>query len=860
MSDLSTETGRRLPVRATYGIILVLIFGIALSLRVCLPYENVLSGDWVKFAGTDPWYHMRLVENLLQHFPSRISFDPYTFYPYGQEVFFAPFFDLLLGFVTWVIGLGSPSQHTIETVGAYFPAILGALVTVPVYFIGKELFNRNAGLLSAALIAILPGEFLTRSLLGFTDHHAAEVLFSAITMLFFILALKRAKEKETSFSHIRSKEWGSISKPLIYALLAGVALGVYLLSWVGGLAFVFILLSCMVLLYLIEHLRGKSTDYLGIVGVPVFIAPLIMTAPFLNQIAFSGLYIMSLTVATLTFPVLSGVSHLMEGRNIRRAYYPLALAGLGLVALGFLRLVDPSLFSSMVEKLGVFTPDTGALTISEARPLFYAYGSDFSLAPAWDRFTASFLIAPISLILIIYAAVKKVSAEKILFLVCGVILLCSAILVAALGQIGLAYYVAISLGLIIYAAIKGVSAEKLLFLVWSVTMLAATLGEVRFAYYLAVNVALLSGYFCWRIPGWISATLGWYGFREPSEPTGEQVDRWGKKSRKAKRLRAKEKRRQPKGVARYLRPRYVSAALAIVVVFFLVFYPNIGRARNMASINLSPNEDWHSALLWLGDTDNTPDPFQDADFYYELYERPSGEEYEYPPSAYGVMSWWDYGHWITAIAHRIPNSNPHQKGAVSAAEFFTAQDESSANAILDELDSRYVIIDIDMATPYRIADGKITTAKFYAMAIFAGKSESQFYEIYYREEEGKLEPVPVYYPEYYQSMCSRLYNFDGKQVVPSNSTWVISYTERDGYKVISTTELFPTYEEAKAYLESQTSPNYRIVGNDPFVSPVPLEKLEHYQQPQPIYHSDTWGAKRGDEILSYYVEIFEYLP
>jgi len=328
MSNISTKIGGLLSVRAAYGVVLVLIFGIAFSLRVCPPYESVFVGDGVTFAGTDPWYHMRLVENLLQHFPHRIGFDPYTLYPVGQEVFFAPLFDLLLGFVTWVIGMGSPSQHTIETVGAYFPAILGALVTIPVYLIGKELFNRNVGLLSAALIAILPGEFLTRSLLGFTDHHVAEVLFSAITMLFFILALKRAKEKETSFSHIRNKEWGSIRKPLIYALLTGIALGIYLLSWVGGLAFVFILLGGAVLLYLIDHLRGKSTDYLCIIGVPIFLVALIVVIPFLSQIAFSELYVLSLVVAMLTFPVLSVVSRLMEGRNIRRAYYPLVLVGL----------------------------------------------------------------------------------------------------------------------------------------------------------------------------------------------------------------------------------------------------------------------------------------------------------------------------------------------------------------------------------------------------------------------------------------------------------------------------------------------------------------------------------------------------
>jgi len=28
---------------------------------------------------------------------------------------------------------------------------------------------------------------------------------------------------------------------------------------------------------------------------------------------------------------------------------------------------------------------------------------------------------------------------------------------------------------------------------------------------------------------------------------------------------------------------------------------------------------------------------------------------------YGVLSWWDYGHWITTIGERIPNANPFQQ-------------------------------------------------------------------------------------------------------------------------------------------------------------------------------------------------------
>jgi len=178
------------------------------------------------------------------------------------------------------------------------------------------------------------------------------------------------------------------------------------------------------------------------------------------------------------------------------------------------------------------------------------------------------------------------------------------------------------------------------------------------------------------------------------------------------------------------------------------------------------------------------------------------------------------------------------------------------DTLVRRLGSRYVIIDIETATLYMSTEDAINTGKFYSMATWAEQSPSQFAEIYYRQTEGVLQPIALYYPEYYQSMCSRLYNFEGEEVVPDSSILVISYIERDGYKEVSTVKLFPTYEEAKAYLEIQTSPNYRIVGTDPFNSPVPLEKLDHYKL---VYQSDSWAAIRGDDKVPY-VQIFEYLP
>lgn len=62
-------------------------------------------------------------------------------------------------------------------------------------------------------------------------------------------------------------------------------------------------------------------------------------------------------------------------------------------------------------------------------------------------------------------------------------------------------------------------------------------------------------------------------------------------------------------------------------------------------------------------------------------------------------------------------------------------------------------------------------------------------------------------------------------------------------------QVFPTYEDAQAYVASQTSGNYRIVGWDPFSSPVPLEELKSYKLVYPL------GANTSTTA----VKIFEYL-
>jgi len=791
--------------RASILLALLLFCGISLFIRAYYPFDSVFYDDWVSFQSTDPWYHMRHIENLIHNFPSLIQFDPYGFYPTGSYTSTAPFFDFAIGLIAWVLGAGSPSRAVVEGTGAWTPALFGALMPVPVYFIGRQVFGRGAGLLAAALIAILPGQFLVRTLLGYTDHHAAEILFSTLTMLFLLLAITSARDSEATLESARSRDWKALRRPLVFSLLTAVALGLYLLSWASGAFLVFIVMVFFVLQHIVDHARRRSTEYLFLVGAPVLLLTAVIVAPFLGQYRLADMQMASLASGLLALVVLSGTSRLMSRRGIGIPYYLLTLAVLASIGATLLWLLDPGLFDSIVDRMGLaFNPGETSLTIAEVGGL--------SVSSAWEYFGPAFYISLASLVAVLYMVVRK-------------------------GAPGMS-----------------------LLLVWSLIVLIATLGQQRFAFYLAMNMALLTAFLCWSL---LQAVWRWRPGPIASEAAGSAAlpapD--SKLTRKARRKMQKQaaRKQQAPVTARLLRSRYLLAAITLIVIFFLAFYPNIRKATVWADAPRGPHPDWHEALVWM--KDNTPEPFPDPSFYYASYEKPVDRESRLAlrPS-YGVMSWWDYGYWITYIAHRAPNANPGQRGATDAALFLTAQDESAACEVLDRVGSKYAVLDLRTAIPSIDPESGVY-GYFSNIVEWAGEDSSDFFGEYYAWKDGQLLRVLCYYPAYYQTMCVRLYVFQGQEVVPEDSTWVVSFVEKTDssgvtYKEILDTQRFATYEEAEEYLAEQDSPNMRIVSNSAFASPVPLDELEHFQL---VYKSSTRATTSEARNVSW-VEVFEYLP
>jgi dolichyl-diphosphooligosaccharide--protein glycosyltransferase len=778
--------------RFLIGVLIAVFFGIALLLRIFFTYHQVFVGDWIKFTSVDAYSYMRLVDNWAYNFPHHTIIDPYRIYPSSIGAIGFDFFPWLASFVIWIIGLGSPSQHTVDVVSVYIPVVLAVLTVIPAYFIGKALFNRGVGVLAAALMAVLPGEFMGRSILGDMDHHGAETLFSTTAILFLILAIKTAVQRQLTFTSL-TRERKAIVRPLVFSALAGVFLAIYLLTWEGALLFVFISIFYFIVQMVIDHLRRKSSDYLGIIGpVPFFVA-LVICLPF-SPARYAEI---ALVVALLIPVVLSVISRLMSAGGLRPVYYPAALIALGALFLVVFHAVAPSIFNLMLERFRfVFLPTGATATTTLEMQRFLSPQGTFSTVIAWGNFTTSFFLtkswpipgfAFISFVILLWLFIKRRSDEKTI----------------------------------------------LLFFIWTLIMLVATLIQRRFAYYLVVNVALLSAYLSWQVI-WHAGLKKVVAKEEKARSVTDNEPK----------TKAKKK---PEGSQRI--PIYhINTALAIIVVFFFVFFWNITKSIEVAKqASFAPSNAWEASLHWM--RDNTPDPLGDPDAYYRLYQPPRGESFTYPPSAYGVTSWWDYGYWITRTARRLPSANPAQEPEpiTQVAKLFLSREKSQTEELMGELKSSYIIADYESAT-----------SKFWAIITWAGDNQSKYSGLYFLPYQGKLMPVQVYYPEYYRNLLIRLYNFNGKAVT-GGSPIVLSYEEKvisDGqrYRQVTDAKEFSSYKEALDNLQQEGSTNRVIIGKQAFISPIPLEAVPDFK----LVYSSEEGSSLQDVGKVPQVKIFQY--
>ena len=786
--------------KCRYGIIggaVLLLTVIALAIRLLPMGDLIGTGDMI--AGPDAWYNLRLVEVLLAS-GGFIFFEPMTLFPYGQDIVWGPLFTYIAAF--FGLFAGDAGRVALIDAVSWTPAILGALMVPVMFFLGKKLGDWKTGLLAGLFIAVIGGQFFSRTLYGHFDHHVAETLFSTLFAFCYVLALAHLHGKEISL-----KNPASLKLPLILGVVSGIAYFLGLLTMTTLVAFGLFAAVFTLVQFIIDFKSGKSTEYLLALNILTFgIGALGLLIYGIKNTGFSftsysvALFIAQILVilGTIFLYVLQKVIAKIE----KPWYIYLAsIAGVSVVGIIAMWIILPDLFNSMIGNLmQFFTNSETAATIQEM--------SSWSFDLAASSFNIGLLLA--------------------------------------LG----------GFAVLVWKIIHDKSPVALFVLIWSLFMFLATVAHIRWEYFFAVNVALLSAVcVSWAISfaGTEVAKL----FGKKHQPDSEQKGKKGKKSVPS----ASEK------------PDVLKIGVLTVVIILALVFTGISGVNAVQSASAYgeigvTEKDWIEATEWL--VDGTPETGID---YYELYEK---EGFSYPSEAYGIMSWWDYGHYITTIGERIPNSNPFQagvSGTYGAAQVLTSTDENAVVQKLNHLRTKYVMTDYQMAG-----------SKFGAMSIWANpavQTEPYYTHLLQQSSGGSYSVVTGYTEEYYNTLTVRLQNFDGSYTEADSVILALTDSSAGyGYPVITYTKSYVNADDAwKAAKEYNSQSANTEAGRYAYVLSVPnpykpetyftpntdIQALKHFRL---VHESDTYvvpvdsytvGVTEPNGGGTAWVKTFEYV-
>ena len=230
----------------SYGIILALAVFVALAVRTgwnVLPAMNATAtGLWDMTGGSDPWYMKRVVDYIIAE-RSHFIFDHDRAYPMGAINPRPPLFSWSLALgglgLSWLLEM--PAEEAVWWSVAAFPAIFGALLVLPLSEMARRVHSNSAGILTAWLIALMPGH-ISHSTFGLADHDAFALLFLSMAFYYWVRAIE-GLGTERMFATPSSnplylvagirESWRTNPRTMAYATLSGISFATVALGWKG---------------------------------------------------------------------------------------------------------------------------------------------------------------------------------------------------------------------------------------------------------------------------------------------------------------------------------------------------------------------------------------------------------------------------------------------------------------------------------------------------------------------------------------------------------------------------------------------------------------------------------------------------
>lgn len=178
----------------------------------------------------DPFYLFRMSEYSLNHGFQLPELDTLRNHPIGEEPWKEPLFMFHFPALIYLLGLGW--NMTYFHFAIIFPAVMGALAVLIMFFLAREFFDWKAGLISSFILAALPA-FITRTSAGFFEKEPIAGVFSLLAFWMFIRAYKKS-------------DWR-------YGVVSGISIFLLTQTWGGSTYFVMLLGGLVVLLLILNR-------------------------------------------------------------------------------------------------------------------------------------------------------------------------------------------------------------------------------------------------------------------------------------------------------------------------------------------------------------------------------------------------------------------------------------------------------------------------------------------------------------------------------------------------------------------------------------------------------------------------------
>src|SRR5512136_598763 len=398
------------------ALVLIGILCLWIRLNPLSHLQTLAGGDPLNLsASDDPLYNFRQVELIIRHFPAYPWFDPMTLYPFGQVIYWGPLFPAIAAAVCMILGM--TTRPDIIFVSQLIPPVMAVAMVPLMFLVGRKMAGWRTGLFAALFIAIVPGQYLQRSLYGYFDHHIAEVLFSTLFCLGYITYLVYTKKNPVDLKNLET-----LKIPALIALLTAAAYLLGLFTMPTMILFALIVAAFTVVQYVWDFFRNRSSDYLLLANAIIFgIAILGMLAfgikhPGLVLSRYTVGHIYAYLMVILATGFLAGHARIMKGRPWYQ--YLLSLAGIALVVVAFLALALPDIYSILIASLfSFFGTYATTLTVQEAR------GWDLGLA--WMTFQWGLILMALGVAAAIYRNWREEHPDQIFVLVWSAIILFS---------------------------------------------------------------------------------------------------------------------------------------------------------------------------------------------------------------------------------------------------------------------------------------------------------------------------------------------------------------------------------------------------------------------------------------------------